>query len=183
MMRIALGHKSMSGKNTIADYLVKKHGFVKLTFEDKLYEVTKYGRYSQREPDFRSGMTEEEYIIARRHQDNFLGRTIQRQINAIGWCRKIVVSNVQLKSDFDILKKLDFITVNVNRPYIIRPPGRDVGLITETDLDGIRFDNKIVNDGDLDDLYFLVDEMYEDIEENQMGMAGNRSETALFKRG
>ncbi len=183
MMRIALEYKSISGKNTIADYPVKKHGFVKLTFEDKLYDVTKYGRYSQKEPEFRPNMTEEEYIIAKHHQGNFLGRVIQRQINAVSRYRKIVVSNVQLKSDFDILKSLDFITVNVNRPHIIRPINRGIGSITETDLDGISFDNKIVNDGDLDDLYFLVDKMYEDIKENQMGILGNTSETVLFKRG
>ena len=88
-MLIGIGHKKRFGKDTIADYLVSKHGFVKIAFADSLKEAAA--------PIF--GLTEAQlYGDLKEVVDPLWDKSPRELMNQLGELSKSIDKKVWIKS-------------------------------------------------------------------------------------
>jgi dephospho-CoA kinase len=110
VIRIALSGKMRSGKDTVADYLVRRHGFTKFAFADKLKELA-----------------EELFGMKRGEKNRALLQTLgwrMCQIDQTVWVRQVlgriplsvnaVVSDLRYPIEYQMLAALDFRMVRID---------------------------------------------------------------------
>jgi len=173
-MRIALSGKMLSGKSSVATYLVKHYGFVELSFASKMKEVAA-----------------ELFPRAKYEKDRLLLIQVgerMRELDSQVWIRHvlpgilpgedIVISDVRFPSEYDALRRLDFTLVRMymGRPYQVGLakrvyPTMPLVLLddySETALDYYVFDYTIDNDEgiSMEEVYSQVDKMIEELRGN-----------------
>lgn len=185
MSIIGLGGLKRSGKDTIADFLVSEHGYVKENMSDPINEATRIAdpeiiwrrfripllgevsrtiRYSQYLDDVCGG----DFTRAKEHKpfrDALIATgDVGRYLSATAWTEKlgeiaerglgegrnIVLSGLRFPTEIDLVKKLGGRTVWVTRPG--HEDTSDTGS-TENSVSADDFDEIIVNDGSLNDLF------------------------------
>lgn len=151
-MKIAIGSKSRTGKDTIADILLQEYGGTKLAFSDALYDISGYvqeklSRPVQKDPKLLQTIGESlKDVYGRSVWVTYLENELRRTKG------NIFVTDLRFPEEWEMLKKNGFLMINVERPD--RPITRDPNHISEIALDKNDFvwDFIVCNDGSLDDL-------------------------------
>lgn len=183
-MIIGLGHKAQVGKDSIADVLVRKHGFTRLAFADALKQAALDMDplvMSPGQVNVNLGAGRLSYIVeAMGWEDakkiNEVRRFLQelgvavRRIDPDIWVRRVlgqlddldyVITDVRFPNEFEALKGHGALLVEVVRPGLPPLTGRAARHASETALEGWDWDRVIKNDGTLDDLEYTVDTFLE----------------------
>ncbi len=153
-MRIAVGHKARSGKDTFADYFARKYTGKKLQFAKPLYNITNriqayYGLSEEKD----TGLLQLVGNSARDEcGDDIWLNALLANLPPTG---NVVVTDLRYRNEFCKLRELGFVLVKINRTD--RQNDRDQNHVSETDLDGMEFDYEIENNGSLEDFYGKID--------------------------
>tara|TARA_Y100000389_G_C17338750_1_gene452127 strand:+ start:189 stop:764 length:576 start_codon:yes stop_codon:yes gene_type:complete len=181
---IALSGKKRSGKDTVADYLVERFGFVKYGFADPIKEIGKImfdfceqqlNTNNKEEIDKRWGITPRQFMqrfgtdygqfVFPKHFPEIFKDINERDF----WLKrfdiwyqkqnnlKIVVSDVRFLHEFEHLKKMEAYMFKIKRKDLISKDGH----ISENELDLLDDDNFnliINNDSTKEELYEFIDE-------------------------
>ena len=155
-MRVALGHKARVGKDTIGSHLCATLGFKRLTFTEPLYHIVDtiqdtLGHDIQKDGDLMQ-MTGD--VCRKKYGPDVFIKPLLINVANSG-ATPIVVTDMRFKNEMQILKKLGFITIRVDRPN--RPFDRDPTHRSETELDDADYDYVIVNDGTIGELEAAID--------------------------
>ena len=153
---IGLGYRARSGKDTVANFLIREYGFTRIAFADKLKDVASIiTDQDAKDPDFKAasvfGMSGGELLQK-------LGTNIRIGmpdiwIEASGlraaaqYLSRIVVTDVRHHNEAAIIKELGGSLWHINRPGIAHDSH-----ITESAGDQIKWDRVISNHGSLSDL-------------------------------
>lgn len=182
-MLIGLGHHATVGKDTVAEILVREHGYRRIGFADKLKEFalainpdinpslvsnvragegllrTLVGRYGwdeakSRYPKVRTYLQ----VLGVAARDTF-GEDfwVDQVLGAARHEPKLVISDVRFRSEAEAIKTLGGILVKVTRPG----HGAVNDHVSEHDLDDWTWDYVLNNDGTKEDLGFFVTRMIE----------------------
>ncbi len=167
------GHKR-SGKDTIANYLVK-YGYKNIKIADQLKTITKQlfnFTNDQVELDIKEHI-DERWGISPRQAMQFIGTEImqyeiQKLLPNIGrrfWIKsfiekdiennndRIVISDMRFLHEYEELKKYNIFVIMVTRPDYCNKSNH----ISETDYLNIPADLVITNDGTVEDLLIKID--------------------------
>lgn len=164
---IGLSGKQRSGKDTFADYLVEKYGFKKVSFANPIKELA-VNYFGLNPVDVYETKPEK---VRKVLQD--IGK-IGRYVDDLFWVKKAleeydpnsnnnyVVSDVRFINEAEYLKSLDGLIIRIEAPREIRASrglltGEDD--ISETELDGYKFDYVINNVGSLETFYQMIDDL------------------------
>lgn len=180
---IGISGKARNGKDTIADYFIKKHPKIKkVAFADLLKEQAKYlGWDGEKDLGGRTFIqTLSEPIkaygnwLAQKYPNEYGDFSDNRYYSASLY-RKImkdygnifIISDMRFYNEWELLKSktdIKFISIRVDRFENGKP--FDNGLSdeqkkhnSETELDNIKMDYTIKNDGSLEDLYKKLDKL------------------------
>lgn len=169
-MRIALCAKMRRGKTTVANYLVEKHGFVRIGFADKLKEMV-----ADLRPDLFENNNKPRLELQNFGQmaKEVLGRDVWvnvalRRINfeATGGAR-IVLDDLRFDFEAEALRKAGFVIVKIEG--INRETGANHAQSmhemheSELGVDSIKPDYTIYNSGNLDALYKVVERLLHEV--------------------
>jgi hypothetical protein len=172
-MIIGLSGYAQSGKDTVADYLVKNHGYTRVAFADGvrdfLYEINprlwinidtltsiKYLVDSR-------GWDEAKKIEEVRRLLQNVGVGARKQFGDLIWVNMVlnkinftgnyVITDVRFKNEAAFIKKRDYATIwRVDRPGV--GPVNDH--VSEIEMDDWDFDCRFINDGSIESLEFQV---------------------------
>jgi len=165
MIKIALGHKSRVGKDTVADYILTKMNGNKISFSGGLYEICGmiqgyYDKRIEKDPKLLQLVGEGLRNICGRDvwARSLLSKVRQLEKNN-NQCeiKCIIVSDMRYINEMDALTAEGFVTVDVNRSD--RAIDRDPNHPSEVELDGANFDYVIDNSGSVNDLYAIIDDI------------------------
>ena len=167
-MIIGLIGKKSSGKDTLADYLVQQHGFVKYAFSDPIKEACK-AIFLLTDEQLHSVAKKEEvdprWELSPRQMFQFLGTDmIRKQIDEGFWIRhfrywygenkgkNIVVSDCRFQNEVDVILEVGGSVVKLER-NLDRSGVTDLH-ISETGVDGLGgYAFVMGNNGTKEDLY------------------------------
>ena len=166
MVIIGISGWARSGKDTIADYMVKTHGFKKLSFG----QAVKDSLYALNPGSLKEAVDKDGWDIVK--QDPEVRRLLQRMGTEVGrnlygedfWVNQtfkniesedydFVIPDVRFKSEANEIKKRGGVIIRVSRSGVVAPNDH----ISEHDLDNYKFDAIIENNGSLDELYEKVE--------------------------
>lgn len=178
-MIIGLTGKKRSGKDTVAEYLVKNHGFIRIGFADALKNACKeifnlsdnqlYGTEEEKErPDeyWKHSAREILQKVGTELFRNELPKHLSNISNDI-WIRvvdkkikdllaaghnKIVISDVRFENEAEYIKNSGGIIIKLNRPSLSADSHS-----SEKNIDNIIADNTINNTSTLEELYTKVE--------------------------
>jgi len=195
-MIIGISGKAGSGKDTISDYIVKNHNFIKIAFADSIKRILMevYGftytqlwgpseergkidpRYGKAVREFIQGFGDKGRELCLSTWINKTVNIIEKVHNTTGWTyidhlglqenydydfdsKSIIISDGRYLNELEALKK-----INAKLIRIIRPENNLLGKLgghsSETDQNEIPnsyFDEIIINNGSLEDLYLKID--------------------------
>jgi hypothetical protein len=184
---IGLGHKARVGKDSIADVLVRKHGFTRLAFADALkqaaldidplvmapgqvnvnlgagrlsYVVESMGwEDAKKINEVRRFLQELGVAIRRIDPDIWVDRILGQLDKEIDY----VITDVRFPNEFEALRATGALVVEVVRPGLPPLQGRAAHHPSETALEGWDWDRVLKNDGTLEDLEYIVDRFLDDL--------------------
>lgn len=179
-----LGRKG-SGKDTIADHIVKKYNFEKMQFAEPLKNACKvlfdftdeqlYGSLKE--------TIDPQWGVTPRHVLQYVGTDMFRNhINGLipntdnnFWVNlmknkylkkceqdkntKVIVSDVRFQNEIDIIHKLNGKVIKLMRPSLSNNDAHE----SEKNIDLLDGDFTIINDGTLEELYSKVDKILDGI--------------------
>ena len=194
-MIIALSGYARSGKDTVAEYLVETQGFRKIAFADALRECVEalnpivadegvrykdaleYWGYDEAKkvlPEFRAVLQRMGTEVGR----NILGENIWVELTMEKIANEIesdwVITDCRFPNEAYAVLDADGDVIRVDRPDV----GAANDHISEHALDDFGFDDIILNDGTLYDLYAETDRVVE----KRRGAYLNRMKNPLSKR-
>jgi len=166
MKVIGLHGKAGSGKDTVADYLVANHGFEKISFAMTLKAMLAAGGF----PEPANRDDKESLVVgfdfSWRKAAQYLGTEFGRALDKDIWVKctekllqpdgKYVFSDVRFDNEADMIRKYG---------KVWHIEGRAVNLgemayhASESGITGTQHDFYLYNDGTLDDLYMLTEEI------------------------
>jgi hypothetical protein len=156
-MILGLSGKMQSGKDTVALYLMKKYGFHRIAFADRLKELaTNYFNWDGEKDDHGRKLLQDIGMKLREIRDDIWVDCVLRKVNDkknIG--KNYVVTDVRFANEFKLL-----ILSGAKIFRIERKLDRDKECDkhpSETDLDNEQFSDIIYNDGTISELYISVD--------------------------
>jgi hypothetical protein len=178
---IGLSGYARSGKDTIADYLVENHGFIKISFagpmRESLYKLNPEIRdmtgmvYSfQQAVDLFGWEAMKTYFPAYRGLMQRMGTEVGREmfgenfwvdqaIKRIPEGSIVVFSDVRYQNEADAIKQNGGEVWRIERPGVSAPNDHT----SEHDLENYEFDHKIMNYGPIEDLYKTVTTILTDL--------------------
>jgi len=172
---IGLGYKARTGKDEAARRLVERHGFIRLAFADALKAGCKaifsltdeqlHGDAKDEIDDF-WGTTPRDILqrtgtecMRRGFGEGVWIKALERRLRGV---RDAVVADVRFPNEAEAIKSWGGFLVRVDRPFAPR-----IGTsahASETALDGYEgWDFGVKNNGTVDDLHRIVDELVEKI--------------------
>ena len=163
-LRIAIGHKARSGKDTFADYMVAQYpNTTRMAFADKLYTVaarvqTELGYQPVKDPKLLQALGQSMKHV---YGPNVWVDIIEKKILATDPMVNIIVTDLRFPQEWDMLQRHGFTRVKINRPN--RPIDRDPNDISEIALDDYLFDHVIENIGSMDDYRSAIDRLLSDL--------------------
>lgn len=152
-IRIALSGKMRSGKDTLANELVMRHGFVRMSFADKLKEVAG-DLFGVSETSKNRALLIE---LSRRLSAIDAAVWIKQVIDRIPMYQSVVVTDMRYPNEYHTLRGLGFLMVRIEvdsdvqmRRILATDSGMDMALrgdASETSLDGDRWEWDLKLDG------------------------------------
>ena len=130
--RIAVSGKLRSGKDTLADFLMKRYNFVRVSFADKLYEVAKdlfgmVGKDRRLLQDLGRKMCEIDKLVWAKYA-----------LDAMPLTTDIVISDLRFPAEYHLLKAHGFFLVRIEIDMETQmqrlnkdEPGTDLALLTD----------------------------------------------------
>lgn len=180
MLKIAIGGKSRTGKDTVAKIIKRLISHTRIFAESDTHEYTRmlafatplYNcMYAVQDALERKHVKEPKLLqtlgegLRQHYGDNVFMRIVEDEIydeyDDSGLHRSVIVTDLRYKNEYDMLRYHGFVTIRVLRPD--RPIDRDPNHKSEIDLDDELFDYEIVNDGDLDHLELATSIVYDKI--------------------
>ncbi len=185
---IGLSGKSGAGKDTVADYLVARHGFVRFAVADDLKRAAKFAFDFDDDQLWTSGRDE---IDVRYHQTprqmyQRLGDAIREiapeaiveglrsRLRAKSPGHRLVVTDVRMPPEVKALRDVGGVIWRIERPGL---GVREHEHGTETALDGARVDAVVMNDGSLSLLARRIEALLH-LESTKGGDDGSRTTCA-----
>jgi dephospho-CoA kinase len=173
-MRVAFAGKMQVGKTTAADYLVRRHGFVKYALADPIKEIAIAGFGWDGAKDERGRRLLQEIGTVGRNYDPEvwlvpLAARLEREDPP-----RVVVDDVRLAREVAFLEPRGFTVVRIDRPIDLVSGRSSVDRKsheTETELDQVRFELTIDNAGTLDELFARLDALVTSLERNVLRRA------------
>ncbi len=193
-MVIGLSGKARSGKTTLADYLVEKHGFVKINFKDGLVDEMVlrlpdvldkllFGEFiiddegisrqcesvkdlfKYKPPIMRALMQNYGTDVRRKDKDDYwVERWLNKVASALEMGRNIVVDDVRFLNEADAVKLQGGMVIKIKRSDITDTGEHQ----SEVEMDSIEFDHIIPCDkGDHDCLYNKMEEILKDYDREE----------------
>lgn len=180
---IGLGGHLRSGKDTVADHLVQAHGFVKLGMSDALHEAMLaldpivdvdhdleiryadvieafgYVQAKARYPEVRRLLQKLGTEVGRDMiGENTWVDIIARKVDLLlkgGW--PVAVTGIRFPNELRMVRSLGGTAVWVDRPGL--DSASPAAHASETSVDDSMFDRVLVNDGTLEHLYAITDDL------------------------
>lgn len=168
-----LGYKAKSGKDTLAEMMVKRLGYTRYAFADKLKSMSAdlFDLSEDQVHGFLKEAVDSRYevngtYLTPRYIFQTFGTEVARSIYPDIWSlyvstrilnsthKNYVITDFRFPNEYDVVKRVlgsyyDVITVEIfrsGRPNVAPH-------VSETALDNFPFDTKIINDGTVEDLY------------------------------
>ena len=170
-MILGLTGYSSAGKDTVADYLVKEHGFTRLAFADKVRDLAKHLNPSLGYPEMplstileNLGWDEAKQIPDVRQYLQTLGTSCREVLGSDVWIQAMAESHAKriVITDVRFVNEAEWLTDH-ERAKIIRVTRPGVGPVndhpSETRMDNYPFDWELNNDNTLATIYNRVDHM------------------------
>lgn len=178
-MIIALNAYAQSGKDTVADYLVLEHNFVRLTFADKLREfvwninpivgfdndlgpvryqdVVRSLGYERAKKDYPEVREMLQRVGTEGGRETLYDNVwVDATIRQISSHRDYVITDCRFPNEYTAVANLiGGFNVHIERPGY----GPVNNHISETALEGYKFDYEILNNSSLDDLHAAARDM------------------------
>ena len=172
--RIGFGFEARVGKDTAVDYLIKKHGGIRISFAAPIYEILEY---AQGICDFEKIKDREflQYIgteWARKKDPDVWVNVARRRIEQMPPDTPIFISDVRFPNEMAMLKSLGFVLVNITRDPEARLAAfnsentQTIGSTTHASETALRgyddaWNMKIVNNGRLEEFYTALDQLFD----------------------
>jgi hypothetical protein len=172
-MIIGLSGYAQSGKDTVADYLVREYGFKRVAFADPIRKILYAMNPTVNGTSLVDLIDEYGWDIAKKHPE------VRELLQALGFsARRVIDERVWIAAAFHEMddREQNYVIADVrfhNEANMIHSEGGKVWRImrpgveavnthiSETDLDRFPFDLTLNNDGTVEQLEFLVKQLYE----------------------
>ena len=170
-MLIGISGKQRAGKDTFADYYVKKYGFTKKSFADELKKLA---------VDY-FGL---ERLLVYRDKPKYVRKILQdigkvgREVNPDFWVKKTlsdynglenqVISDVRYVNEADQIHNMGGILIRIDANRDVRLKRGKLAYendLSETELDDYPFDYIVDNNSSFEFLYFQADKIYKQLRE------------------
>ncbi len=169
---IAVAGLARSGKDTIGQYLVQSYGFTRVGFADPIkhyiHVLNPYLADGRRIKDVvdETGIEAAKEIEEVRRLYQVFGTDVGRDIDNNIWlnlCRrkikrldKVVITDLRFSNESEFVRNQGGIVIYVERPSAVRinDHASENGLCSEF------YDHLILNDGNLAQLYFKIDQLF-----------------------
>lgn len=174
---IGLVGRKYSGKDTLGDYIVSSYNYNKIAFADPLKQACKeiFGFNDAQLYGDQKESIDEYWNITPREVYQFVGTELFRNqmdnlIKSVGsdmWVKvlekkildnkttKFVITDVRFKNEAEMIKKNGGFLIKLKRNT-----QKQDSHISETELDEIKCDYEIINNGSLEDLYDKFDLLF-----------------------
>jgi len=164
-LRIAFSGKMQVGKTTSATYLVKKYGFIKLAFADKLKEIARDLFPEQFETGEKPRKLLQDLGIKMREIDEDVWvNYVLRKIKNLPKETNIAIDDLRFLNEYKALKNEGFFVVRIIRNV---PPSPYSNHQSELEVDKMPYDWIIYNTSTLENLYAELDKLVEMLSENE----------------
>jgi len=165
MVRIAFSGKMQVGKTTSAEYLVRKYGFVKLSFAGKLKEIAKDLWSEQFECNQKPRKLLQDLGIKMREIDEDVWvKYLLRIIKNLPKETNIAIDDLRFLNEYKALKNEGFFVVRIIRDI---PPSPFSNHQSELEVDKMPYDWIIYNTSTLENLYAELDKLVEMLSKNE----------------
>ena len=179
-MIVGFGHKAQSGKDTCADYLVKNYGYKRIGFADALKETCSVAFGVPIEMFYGENKIKVDpyWNMTYRKMLQYIGTDLFRnQVDMEFWVKRafksvnsssrVVFSDMRFPNEVAMIQQKGGLAIEVERDLELRmkmlDESFDFNHKSETALDNYRFwDDHIVNNFTLDELYECLDNIMED---------------------
>jgi dephospho-CoA kinase len=180
MKLIGITGKKRSGKDTIGEYLIKEHGFIRLSFADALKDLSRivfgfndeqlygdkkeivdeYWKHTPREILQKLGTEifriEVPKVLSNIDKNIWVNVVERKMLNILKENKdaKFVITDVRFSNELEFLKKYDGISIRVNRDLENNDFSNHE---SELSIDKLDVDYDIDNNNTLEDLYKKTD--------------------------
>jgi len=154
-VRIAFSGKMQVGKTTSADYLVRRYGFVKLSFAGKLKEIA----HDLFPEQFEKGekprkLLQDLGIKMREIDEDVWARYVIRKVESLPKENNIAIDDLRFLNEYKAVKNAGFFVIRIVRDV---PPSPFSNHQSETEVEKMPFDWVIYNTSTFERLYEALD--------------------------
>ena len=154
-IRIAFSGKMQVGKTTSAEYLVRKYGFIKLAFADKLKEIARDLFPEQFETGEKPRKLLQDLGIKMREIDEDVWvKYVLRKIESLPKETNIAIDDLRFLNEYEAVKNAGFFVIRIVRDV---PPSPFSNHQSETEVEKMPFYWVIYNTSSFGRLYEALD--------------------------
>lgn len=156
-MLLAFTGRMGSGKDTCAEHLIQKYGFVRFAFADQLKALAKEIGWNGEKDEAGRRLLQQLGNGARVHLGSEIWiRAMENVISNSGRKHNLVVTDVRYPNEEEWVRQKDGFLIRIERPSVNRN-GLEHQHVTEKNIDAIEADLTLVNDGTIEELYHKLD--------------------------
>ena len=164
-LRIAFSGKMQVGKTSSAEYLVRKYGFIKLSFAGKLKEIARDLFPEQFECGQKPRKLLQDLCMKMRKIDQDVWvNYVLRIVRSLPKESNIVIDDLRFMNEYKALKNEGFFIVRILRDV---PPSPLDDHPSEKEVEQMPYDLLLLNTGTLDRLYEKLDKIVEILSKNE----------------